>query len=287
MHTIQHSQFGQLSAIQLKTTDGAEATITLFGAHVVSWTPAHDRQRLFCSALSVLDGTKSIRGGIPVVFPQFAARGDGLRHGFARICTWRLLRSGTTASAAFAEFALNDADLPPAIAAQWPHPFALLLRVTLTTNTLHVSLHISNTGAAPFPFASALHSYWQVGNVANISIAGLQETRFSDYSSDHAQSGVQREADLRIAGKLDRVYHQTAGEVCLHEGDAQLHLRQHGFADAVVWNPGVADTATLSDLADDEYQRFICIESVLIDPCQLAPGAQWQGDCYATTEVRT
>jgi glucose-6-phosphate 1-epimerase len=286
MHTIQHSQVGQLPAIQLKTADGAEATITLFGAHVVSWTTADGAQRLFCSRQAVLDGSRSIRGGIPVIFPQFAARGDGLKHGFARICNWRLLRSSTTASAAFAEFALNDADLPEAIAAQWPHPFALLLRVSLEANALHVTLNISNTGAAPFPFASALHSYWQVGNIANINITGLQETRFSDYSSDHVQSGVQRDADLRIAGKLDRVYHQTAGEVSLHEGDAQLHLRQHGFADAVVWNPGAADTAALSDLADEEYQRFICIESVLIDPCQLAPGAQWQGDCYAKAEVR-
>ena len=38
--------------------------------------------------LAKLDGSKAIRGGIPVVFPNFGPWKLGPQHGFARISTW-------------------------------------------------------------------------------------------------------------------------------------------------------------------------------------------------------
>src|SRR5437868_277774 len=86
--------FGELAAVRLKAPDGAEATVTLYGAHLVSWKDATGQERLFLSARSALDGSKAIRGGVPVIFPQFAARGAGMRHGFARVLAWRLRETG-------------------------------------------------------------------------------------------------------------------------------------------------------------------------------------------------
>ena len=58
--------------------------ILLFGATVISWI-FNGRERLFVSETAVWDGKKAIRGGIPLVFPQF---GQPLKtmsqHGFAR-----------------------------------------------------------------------------------------------------------------------------------------------------------------------------------------------------------
>ena len=114
-------EYGQLPAMLLRAPDGAEATITLYGAHLVSWRPARsagrERQpgeagpeRLFMSSLSALDGSRAIRGGVPVIFPQFAERGEGMRHGFARVSTWRVLDSGEQDGAAFA--VLKAPDIP-------------------------------------------------------------------------------------------------------------------------------------------------------------------------------
>ena len=72
--------FGQLPAVTIRATDGAQATVTLYGGHLVSWRGSDGRERLFCSRESALDGSRAIRGGVPVIFPQFGARGAGMRH---------------------------------------------------------------------------------------------------------------------------------------------------------------------------------------------------------------
>lgn len=274
MDAVTSVQFGQLPAVCLQAPDGAQATITLFGAHLVSWTPAGGSERLFCSARSALDGNKAIRGGMPLIFPQFSARGDGMRHGFARVSTWRLAASGIEHGAVFAEFALSSDD---PLASAWPHGFALLFRVTLKADTLQLALRVRNTGSDAFSFAAALHTYFKVDDLAGVTIDGLEGTLYSDQTANPPQSGRQSERLLRCPDQLDRIYHAIPGDLALWTASGTLRLQQQGFNDAVVWNPGAADAAALSDLADEEFRHFICIEPALIDPCRLEPGQEWLG----------
>jgi glucose-6-phosphate 1-epimerase len=258
--TITNTRFGQLPALRLCAPDGAEATLTLYGAHLVSWTGADRRERLFTSSRSALDGSRAIRGGVPVIFPQFAERGTGMRHGFARVSQWRVTASGVDNGAAFAVLSLDQSDLAPQVAAAWPHAFALTLRVSLHANELGMALEVRNTGAQAFPFAAALHTYHLVDELAAVRIEGVEQKA------------------LAIADKFDQVYGQVAGSVTLESGAGRLKLEQSGFTDAVVWNPGAADAAALADMEDDEYRRFVCIEPALLGPRTLAPGAVWRGD---------
>jgi glucose-6-phosphate 1-epimerase len=257
--------FGQLPALHLRAPDGAEATITLYGAHLVSWKPttatgAPGQERLFVSSLSALDGQRAIRGGVPVIFPQFAERGTGMRHGFARVSTWRVVDRGEQDGAAWAVLALNQADLAPALAAAWPAPFDLQLRVALHATELAMTLTVLNTGPAPFPFAAALHTYHLVEDVEAVRIDGVQgET-------------------LAITDKLDQMFERIPGDIVFDTGADKLTLHQRGFTDAVVWNPGAADTAALADMEDEEYRRFVCIEPALLQPQTLEPGGSWVGD---------
>jgi glucose-6-phosphate 1-epimerase len=82
---------------------------------------------------------------------------------------------------------------------------------------------------------------------------------------------------LSIADKLDVVYEQVDDTIFLGTWARVLTLEQEGFSDAVVWNPGAADTAALPDMEDEEYQRFVCIEPAQLTPVQLEPGAAWEG----------
>ena len=71
----------------------------MFGATVTSWKaaekggPGEPIERLFVSSKAVLDGSKAVRGGIPVVFPCFGPpehpdHSKLPQHGFARNEFW-------------------------------------------------------------------------------------------------------------------------------------------------------------------------------------------------------
>lgn len=254
-----HTTVGQLPAIRLQAPDGAEATVTLYGAHLVSWKGVDGRERMFLSEKSVLDGSKAIRGGVPVIFPQFAERGNGMRHGFARVSTWRLEDSGVEDGAAWACFDLAAGDLSNSLADAWSHTFALSLRVAVRANELSMVLTVRNIGAAPFPFSAALHTYHLVPDVCEVRIEGI--------SSD----------EISIIDKLDEVYPHVTGRAQLATSEGTLLLEQSGFTDAVVWNPGAVDAAGLADMERDEYKRFVCIEPALLEPHTLDAGESWTG----------
>ncbi len=84
--------------ILLTLSQGSSAEILLFGATVISWkspstTTSVPTERLFVSSKSSLDGSKAVRGGIPVVFPFFGAptkpeHSKLPQHGFARNHVW-------------------------------------------------------------------------------------------------------------------------------------------------------------------------------------------------------
>jgi len=268
------STFGELPAVTIRAADGAQATVTLYGGHLVAWQTSDGQQRLFCSRDSALDGSRAIRGGVPVIFPQFGARGTGMRHGFARVATWQLESTGDADGAAWAQFILQHTDLPDAIATTWPWAFTLRLRVAVQGQSLELQLSVHNTGEQAFPFSAALHSYFAIDQLSEARIGGLQRVRYSD---ETPQDALQAEELLQFADKLDRIYYQLPGALTLQSGSHTLRLEQQGFTDAVVWNPGAQDAAALPDLADDEYQRFICIEPALIQPDMLAAGAEWTG----------
>ena len=256
MSTITPCQFGQLPAVQIRASDGAAAIVTLFGAHLVSWNSADGQQRLFCSSASPLDGSAAIRGGVPVIFPQFAARGDGMRHGFARVSQWRVVGQAD----GYASFELTPADLLPAHAAAWPHQFKLTLTIALDAQAVTITLEVHNAGDATFAFSSALHTYFAVPELAAVTVGGVEDT------------------PLMMADHIDRIYQDLAGPLTISTGQGALRLEQSGFVDAVVWNPGAQDAAALADMDDEEYRRFVCVEAALIDPLTLAPGTTWRGE---------
>ncbi len=262
-------EFGKLPAICLKAPDGAQATMTLFGAQVVSWIPANGTEQLFCSAKSVLDGSSAIRGGVPVIFPQFNQRGEGVRHGFARLNPWRLTKSGVESGIASAEFYLNSAG---EYSAQWPHDFSLLLKVSIHADQLTLALRVRNKGSHAFSFCAALHSYFHIEDLPSATVDGLVNTAYTELGI----AQIQTERLLPCTGPVDRLYHQVRGDLVLATSHTRLMWQQTGFRDAVVWNPG-KDTRQIVDLGEGESDHFVCVESAQLDAVQLEPGKEWLG----------
>ncbi len=79
----------------------------------------------------------TIRGGIPIIFPQFADQGTGIRHGFARLLDW---------SPPLAEHGLSLARLSQSTETMqwWPHAFTATVEVLRMPEQPSVALQIAN-----------------------------------------------------------------------------------------------------------------------------------------------
>jgi glucose-6-phosphate 1-epimerase len=267
---------GSLPKLRLAAADGATAEIYLHGAHVVSWRPAPDgEERLYLSGRSELRAGAAIRGGIPVIFPQFAAEGPLVRHGFARTSEWILERAERLADgSAVADLTLSASDATRRI---WPAEFLAELRVHVGGSRLVVGLAVENVGTARFAFTCALHTYLRVHDVGDVEVLGLQGTRYRESGAP----GVLRPdgaETIRIAGEVDRVYVNAPREVTMREGARCLRVSAETFPDLVLWNPGATRAAALSDLDEGGERRMLCIEAAAVQaPVSLSPGAKWHG----------
>ncbi|MDQ5896390.1 MAG: glucose-6-phosphate 1-epimerase, partial [Pseudomonadota bacterium] len=158
-------------AVHLRSPAGAQATVLLHGAHVVSWIPALGEEQLYLSPTSALGGTAAVRGGVPVIFPQFNQQGPLPKHGFVRNRAWTLQEATVRGEHAFAVLRL-DAD--EATRAIWPHGFALEMTVSVDSRRLEMELAVINTGDSTIDFQAALHTYLRCGDVGRAQLEGLQ-----------------------------------------------------------------------------------------------------------------
>jgi len=268
-------------AIPVRAADGARALVLLDGAQVTSWFPAGSiDDRLFVSPRAEYGPGVSVRGGIPICFPQFGPFGALPQHGFARNARWRVL-DDTRRDAGALRLGLTERDLAPSRPererAAWPHAFAADLHVLVSGSTLAVTLGVTNTGTAPFTFTAALHPYFAVRDAFAASVHGLAGLTYRDalLGGTEVREGA---GPLRISGPLDRIYYGAPDAITLREPHRTLRLEKSGFADAVVWNPGAAGTASRRDFAPGDETHLLCVEAAQVrTPLTLAPGARWEG----------
>ena len=266
------------SSITLQSPDGASAQLSLHGGHLLSWRPAGASEQLYLSPRSEFAPGKAIRGGVPVCFPQFSERGTLPKHGFARTLPWELVQQQQGKDDALAVMRLRDSDATRAI---WPHAFELELSVRVGGRSLDIELACENTGDAPLQFTAALHTYLRVGDLDAVSVEGLAGLRYFD--SIKQAEALQR-MDLLLTGEkgvldLDRIYFGVKERPLLVAEDRrQVVIRQQGFEDAVVWNPGPERCAKLADMPPEGWSEMLCVEAACIGrPVELPAGESWVG----------
>jgi glucose-6-phosphate 1-epimerase len=265
---------GDLPKLTLAAPDGAWAEVYLHGAHVTSWVPAGGGERLFLSRKAEFRAGAAIRGGVPVIFPQFSGLGPLPAHGFARVSSWEFAGAEVTGTGATATCRLRDTGDTRRL---WPHAFLAELTVAIGGSQLAVTLAVTNAGAEPLAFTTALHTYLAIADTATTTVEGLAGLRYLD----KAGGGIERRQEspqVSFTGEVDSVYFDAPAEVRLVEPDRTTVVRTTGFADAVVWNPGAAKCASARDLEPEDYRRFACVEAACVAaPVGLAPGERWEG----------
>ncbi|MEO8560837.1 MAG: D-hexose-6-phosphate mutarotase [bacterium] len=261
--------------VTLRADDGATAEVHHHGAHVTSWRPAPDgEERLYLSGASEYGPGSAIRGGIPVIFPQFSTEGPLPRHGFARTTDWAVGGVGRSSNGmAEADFVLRDSTETRIILNA---SFAAVISVRVVGARLAVTLAVENVGETPFAFTAALHTYLRVSDVSNVRVVGLHGTR---YRGPGSRALVRDESESVIVGDyLERVYVGAPPRIDLHDGERSLSIISEGFPDAVLWNPGAERAAAVPDIEPGGERRFLCIEAGAIQsPVELLPFRRWSG----------
>jgi glucose-6-phosphate 1-epimerase len=265
---------GGLEKIVLQSWDGASAEVYLHGAHVTSWRPAPgDRERLFLSSRSEFHAGAAIRGGIPVIFPQFAAEGPLPRHGFARTASWTLQSlDHELGGDVVASLQLTDSAETRAI---WPHAFRATLVVRIGGARMTVTLSVENTGDDAFDFTAALHTYLRADDVRAATLVGLHGTPYRESGTRDVLRFESRET-IHVDGEIDRVFVGAPARLTLREPSRELRIETETFPDVVVWNPGAARAAGLSDMEPGGEQHMLCIEAAAVQkPVALDAGRRW------------
>jgi glucose-6-phosphate 1-epimerase len=246
------------------------------GAHLLSWRPATDGdERLFLSDRSEYHEAAAIRGGVPVIFPQFAAEGPLPRHGFARTSEWTITSiEQTDDGSALAALELRDSADTRAI---WPASFVATLTVLVGGDRVRIGFEVRNSGSQPFSFAAALHTYLRVGDVGEVALVGLHGSRYRQSSAPSVLIVDERET-LRPIDAVDRVYVDAPRSLTLREPARSLGIESQGFPDVVVWNPGTDAASRLKDMEAGGERRMLCVEAAAVQrPIALAPGERWGG----------
>ncbi|MBS0242180.1 MAG: D-hexose-6-phosphate mutarotase [Proteobacteria bacterium] len=255
------------------THGDAECLVALHGAHVLNWT-FRGEGLLWLSPVARIREGKGIRGGVPVCWPWFAdtAGPDKPAHGFVRTRRWEVVRSFASTHAVSLALRIETTAADRAL---FPHHADACLTVTLGDG-LEMSLITHNLGDSSFTLTQALHTYFRVSDIANVSVAGLAGIDYLDKLEGFArkpQSGC-----VRFEGEVDRIYVGDTSKIELR--DAGSHRRiligSSGSASAVVWNPWTEKTARLGDMGSpDAFRQMVCIETANAgdDVITLAPGA--------------
>jgi len=177
---------------------------------------------LFLDVASLVDETKNVRGGNPVLFPspgplagdrftRDGRSGSMKQHGFARSRGWKVVDNKAKEKREVTLELASD----EATRAVYPWDFVARLRYALDGTTLTVETRVENTGNAPLPFALGFHPYFYVPD------------------ADKAKASIPTAA-TRAWDNVTKTTVDVRGPIDLTAKEVDLHLIDHGASSATL-----------------------------------------------------
>jgi galactose mutarotase-like enzyme len=234
-----HWQFTAASGDQLRVVPERGGLLT-------GWR-CRGEELLYFDAERFADPSKSVRGGIPVLFPVCGnLPGNQLvlpegsfpmaQHGFARDLPWQLesLEDGKGIRLTLSHSL--------ATLSAYPFRFRVSLDYRLEQHALSICAVVEHLEAAaepmPMPFALGLHPYLQVESLAQARVEALPQRCWDHLSSTEVATAdqlarLEHGVDLRVACPAGEA---AAPRVCTGSGAAVALQLEPPFAHAVVWS---------------------------------------------------
>jgi D-hexose-6-phosphate mutarotase len=239
----------------------ASARLALQGAHLLQWRPrSTSLPVIWYSPKAQLLAGKPPHSGAPVCWPWFGMHPvapDFPAHGFARNQPWEVIATSSEPNGATR---LTLRLLPiPENHVQWPHSSLLTLDVVIG-ETLRMTLTTTNTGDEAFEITEALHTYFQVADIAQALVLGLEDGVYLDKVEKFAKK--EQRGAVTFSGETDRVYVDTAAECVIEDPGLRRRIRiaKSGSATTVVWTPWRDKAAGMNDVGE-EWPHMVCVES--------------------------
>lgn len=234
------------------------AEVSLYGAHLINWTPSGQMPVIFMSPKAVFSQGKALRGGVPLCWPWFGKHPEDATqpsHGVARISTWQLAASEE----------LEDGCVRLMLALPPEHEMlpsgAVMMEIGSELTISLITLDVPRT----MPFSAAMHTYFAVSDYEQVAITGLEESDFTEYAQDAVPHC---EDPLIPAGHIDRIYCpvQENQEIAIHDPGWSRSIRicRAGSGSCVVWNPGAELAAGMGDLGAEAARGFLAVESSVV-----------------------
>mmetsp|Transcript_20939 Transcript_20939/g.31922 ORF Transcript_20939/g.31922 Transcript_20939/m.31922 type:complete len:309 (-) Transcript_20939:207-1133(-) len=277
---------------------GANATVSLTGATVKSFVTAGGKEVIFCSRLAKLDGSKAIRGGIPLCFPQFGQPDKSMpQHGFLRANQWKQGKSyeDEATGAAVCEFVLTLTDDMRDRGGKWApggeYKCEAIYCVKVEAEKLTTTLTVTNTGDETIDGQQALfHTYYAIEgkkamdkDVCNVK--GLKGYSVVDKSPGEGEPAkfTQEDELVFVYKEIDRIYSNSVKpdlDLMISTGlNSKVKLEASGKVNGesaatsvVVWNPYIEKAKSLGDFGDEQYHEMLCVEPGLLNNDPLSPG---------------
>jgi glucose-6-phosphate 1-epimerase len=267
---------------------GATVQILLYGATIVSWrspsaTDPEPRERIFVSETAVRDGSKPVRGGIPVVFPCFGPpthpeHANLPQHGFARSSNWswdQVVREegdrhSATLSMPTSEMltvfdvltVVTVLEPTPEITAIYNRRFQLSFVVTLGEFDLSTALHVKNTSPSiDYPpdyleFQALFHNYILAPS-KDVFITPLQNLTYFDKTESTAEGRAKAKIETRAAVDVrkftDSVYENASQSYEITWPGGGIGIKTTNMKDVVVWNPQAEAGRKIGDMEENGW----------------------------------
>jgi D-hexose-6-phosphate mutarotase len=126
---------------------------------------------------------------------------------------------------------------------------------------LKIDLVTSNTGGMPITIGEVLHTYFEVGDVREIAIHGLDGCEYLDEVDGDKRK--EQSGPVMFNAETDRVYFNTGADCVIDDPGLGRRIRicKSGSRSTVVWNPWNEKAAKMGDLGDEGHLHMVCVES--------------------------
>ena len=152
-------------------------------------------------------------------------------------------------------------------------------------DVLETILDVTNpsSASAPLKFQSLFHTYFRLPDGVephNVTISDTLTGRKYLDKTDNYTEKTHEGKDFTFEGEVDTQWFDVPDTLVAKYGSSGqgLKLETTNLPDTVIWNPHEAKSATMPDMEQDGWKRFVALEPGTVrDFVNLQPGETWTG----------